>query len=406
MALKLSRPKLPAEMPKLHRPNVDMSALKKLPSRAPRVVRNNIERYLGLALGFFLFVGPFAVFTWFAYALTGTNGNATIHSICYRLPLDWLSGGTAAGVGPIAAVFIIGVLIVALLFGPLFCGRLCPVGALSEFVSRIVPLPDRYRMRIKDTRITASLRYGFLAGFIIMAWVAGGQAIQCSYGVELGRYCSSSLLEYMSLGMFTGAAPINYWNTGLVLTLVTWLVLGGVMMVGGRGWCLFFCPLGALSGLSHWVGAKLGLYHISFEEDKCRHCRKCEVSCPMWAIGLDRKVEPSLCMGCRECINNCSFKAYRGGFGRTGAKISGAVKDLVGRIRSTGTFILASSTVPAAVIVTGPCTSVGCAACPLGGACIIAMPLLFGGVAVCNSSGRVRRCLSSLRSRLPRLRKR
>jgi ferredoxin len=400
MALKLSALKLPAGS-NLRRP--DLSSLRKLRSRTPKVVKNNIERYLGLALGFFLFVAPFAVFTWIAYSLTGTEGDATIHSICYRLPLDWLSGQTATSVGPLAAGFIIIALIVALLFGPLFCGRLCPVGAVSEFVSRIIPLPDKYRMRIKDTRITASLRYGFLAGFVIMAWAAGGQAVQCSYGVDLGRYCSSSLLEYMSLGVFSGAAPVNYWNTGLVLTLITWLGLGGIMMVGGRGWCLFFCPLGALSGLSHALGARLGLYHIRFEEDKCKHCRKCEVSCPMWAIGLDRKVEPSLCMGCRECVHNCSFKAYRGGFGRTGDKISGAVKDLVSRIRSTGTFVLATSTAPAAVILTGPCASVGCAACPLGGACTVAMPLVFGGMVLYNRSGRVRRFLSSLRSRLPKL---
>jgi ferredoxin len=405
MALKLPRPKMPARLSDNLGKDISIPSLRTLPSRIPKVVKNNIERYLGLALGFFLFVAPFAVFTWFAYSLTGTDGDATIHSICYRLPLDWLTGGSVASVGPIAAAFVIVIVVIALLFGPLFCGRLCPVGAISEFVSRIVPLPTKYRMRIRDTRVTASLRYGFLAGFIIMGWAAGGQAAQCSYGVDLGRYCSSSILEYMSLGLFSGAAPVNYWNTGLLLTMFTWLVLGGIMMVGGRGWCLFFCPLGALSGISHALGSRLGLYHIKFDEDRCRHCRRCEVSCPMWAIGLDRKVEPALCIGCRECVHNCSFKAYRGGFGRSGQKISGAVKDLVSRIRSTGTFFLASSAGPVAAIVTGPCASVGCGACPLGGACAIGMPLLFGGMLVAKRSGRVRSYLSSLWMRLHRTRK-
>jgi ferredoxin-type protein NapH len=411
MAVKVPKLNLPEGLTKLRGMELSLSSLKELPSRLPKVgipkaVKNNYERYLGLALGFFLFVGPFAVFTWIAYSLVGAEGDASIHSICYRLPLDFLTGGSAAAVGPIAAAFIIAVLIIALLFGPLFCGRLCPVGAFSEFVSRIVPLPDKYRMRIRDTRITASLRYGFLAGFIIMGWMAGGQAAQCTYGVELGRYCSSSLLEYMSLGAFTGTAPVDYWNTGLLLTLFTWLVLGGIMMVGGRGWCLFFCPLGALSGLSHALGTRLGLYHIRFDEDKCRHCRKCEVSCPMWAIGLDRKVEPSLCMGCRECVHNCSFKAYGGTHGRTGQRINDTVKDLVGRIRSAGTFTMASATAPVAAIVTGPCASIGCGACPLGGACAIAMPLIFGGMLVTKQSSRARRFLASIRERLPRRSKR
>lgn len=406
MALKVPKLNLPVGLKDLRGKDISLTHLRSLPSRMPKVVRNNYERYLGLILGFFLFVAPFAVFTWVAFGLTGTDADATIHAICYRLPLDWLTGGSAATVGPIAAAFVIGVLAVALLFGPLFCGRLCPVGALSEFVSRVVPLPAKYRMRIRDTRITASLRYGFLAGFIIMGWAAGGQAAQCAYGVDLGRYCSSSLLEFMSLGLFTGAGPAAYWNTGLLLTLFTWLVLGGVMMVGGRGWCLFFCPLGALSGLSHALGSRLGMYHIKFDEDRCRHCRRCEVSCPMWAIGLDRKVEPSLCMACGECTHNCSFKAYGGSFGRTGQRIGDAVKDLIGRIRSVGTFALASSTAPVAAIITGPCASVGCGACPLGGACAIAMPLIFGGMLVTKQSSRARRFLASLRERLPRLRKR
>jgi len=406
MALKLPKTKLPAGLRLPPRgKGIDITHLRALPSKLPKVVRRNAERYIGLVIGFFLFVAPFTVFTWFAYSLTGSSGNASIHSICYRLPLDWLIGGSAALVGPIAAAFVIGALAVALLFGPLFCGRLCPVGAMSELVSRITPLPSRYRMRIRDTRVTASLRYGFLAGFILMGLAAGGRVAECSYGVDLGRYCSSSITEYMSLGLFGGALPANFWNTGLLLTLFAWLVLGGIMMVGGRGWCLFFCPLGALSGLSHALGSRLGLYHVQFHEDKCRRCRRCEVSCPMWAIGLDRRVEHSLCISCGECVHNCSFKAYQGGFGRTGVKITGAVKDLLGRIRSVGTFALASSTAPVAAVLTGPCASVGCAACPLGGACSLAMPLLFGGMIAARRSRRIKAALSSLRGRLRRKRK-
>ncbi|MDW5563757.1 MAG: 4Fe-4S binding protein [Methanomassiliicoccus sp.] len=405
MALKLALPKASAEQSKRSRPRASSEAFTGLSLHLPKVVRNNIERYLGLLLGFFLFVGPFAVFTWFAFYLTGTEGNATLHSICYRLPLDWLTGGTAATVGSLAAVFIIGVLIVALLFGPLFCGRLCPVGAVSELLSRAVPLPDRYRMRIKDTRVTVSLRYGFLVGFILMGWFVGGQSVQCSYGVNLGRYCSSSILEYMSQGLFSGAAPVNYWNTGLVLTLITWLVLGGIMMVGGRGWCLFFCPLGALSGLSHALGSRLGLYHVRFDENKCRHCRRCEVQCPMWAIGLDRRVETSLCMNCGECVHNCSFKAYRAGFGRSEKGATLAFRDAALKVKSSGAFVLASSTAPVAAIMTGPCATVGCAGCPLGGACAVAMPLLFGSMLVSQRSSGIRKHLAALRSRFRRWRK-
>jgi hypothetical protein len=81
------------------------------------------------------------------------------------------------------------------------------------------------------------------------------------------------------------------------------------------------------------------------------------------------------------------------------------VKDLLGRIRSSGTFVLATSTAPVAAIITGPCASVGCGACPLGGMCAIGMPLIFGGMLVAKRSLWIRERLSSLWERMRRARK-
>jgi ferredoxin-type protein NapH len=389
------------KIPKPKDPDSSASPLGGLRIRIPKTFKRNAERYLWLIAGFFLFVAPFALFTRFAYYIAGATGEPTIHSICYKLPLDWMITGTIPlAVGPIAVSFVVAVLAIALLFGPQFCGRLCPVGAISEFVSRIIPLPERFRMRIWNTSMTASLRYGFLAGFLMVGWVAGGNVAQCTYGVDIGRYCSSAIMEYMSLGLFSAVTPANFWNTGALLALLVWLGIGGIMMIGGRGWCLFFCPLGALSGLSHAVGKRLGLYHIEFKAHNCRKCKNCTVSCPMWAIGPRRRIEYSLCIGCRECVNNCAFDAYAGTYGRNGEKIKGAMMSMVDRVKAIGVFAFASASAPVALIVAGPCASTGCAACPLGGACMIALPLIYGGTMVAKSSSRIHPRLAALRSRL------
>jgi len=120
----------------------------------------------------------------------------------------------------------------------------------------------------------------------------------------------------------------------------------------------------------------------------------------MWAIGMDGKIERTLCNGCRECINNCSFNAYCGAYGSTGEKIHKKVKGAISRVRTASAFVLAAATAPLAYVFTGPCAATGCAACPLGGACAVTIPLLYGGMLLSRMSTRLRAALSSLRTRL------
>ncbi len=284
-----------------------------------RTLKRNKWRYLSMTAGFFLLVAPFAFLFQAFNALAGSDIPADIHSICYRVPLAWITGP-----GPllvdlyIATIIILFIIFVAFLFGPIFCGWMCPVGGMSEAISRSTPLPDNARLRVKEPRVTASLRYGFFVGFIVVAVAIGQQAIAYQYGGVTCRYCASYLLETGSSLVFTGSIAIEQpMNAGLILAIISWLVIGGILMVGGRGWCLFFCPLGALSGLAHKVGTKVGLYHIQFANEKCVKCKRCQTKCPVWAIGEDHKVEPALCIGCRECTKSCVGTAYSYKWGRT-----------------------------------------------------------------------------------------
>jgi hypothetical protein len=52
------------------------------------------------------------------------------------------------------------------------------------------------------------------------------------------------------------------------------------------------------------------------------------------------------------------------------------------RMRNTWIFILAASAAPISLVMSGPLCGGLCAACPAGGACLLAYPLLIGGVIV------------------------
>lgn len=276
-----------------------------------RVLLRGKWRYMSMFAGFFLIVAPFALIPEAYYYITGSTLDATIHTICYRVPLAWLSGAGPFLVDLMAATMLILIIIgVALIFGPLFCGWICPVGGLSEAISRAVPIPDKYRLNIKDTRVTAGLRYGFFVGYVLVAYAIGTDALAYQFGGVTCRYCASYLLEAGSLWLFTGTLLIEPFHAGVIIALVSWLVIGGLFMVGGRGWCLFFCPLGAISGLAHKAGAWMGFYRVEHKDTNCRDCKRCQVKCPMWAIKEDGNIERTLCIGCGECRRNCISKSY------------------------------------------------------------------------------------------------
>jgi polyferredoxin len=159
---------------------------------------------------------------------------------------------------------------------------------------------------------------GFLVGFISVAMIAG-------YGLLGGfssiccRYCASSVLQNFAYGVSGDLAAMEYWHTGSIISLGFWLVLGGVFFTGGRGWCLFFCPLGALSGIAHSIGSKIGLYKVKYNQEQCKSCASCDVKCPAWAVGEDKSVEKILCIGCQECTKSCKGGAYKFGRGEKNA---------------------------------------------------------------------------------------
>ena len=285
-----------------------------LSRQARKVITDNKWRYLSLIAGFFLFVAPFALLTRLIYRAIGNSATPTLHTFCYRMPLDWLFGGRVSALwGSVAAALVLGVIVLSYFAGPVFCGWLCPVGAVSEGVSRFAPLPEKLRMRIRDSRVASAMRFGFLAGFVSISVLVGYRLATGTLGSIACRLCASSVLQNFASAMFGQQGALDYWHTGSIVAMAGWLGLGGIFLSGGRGWCLFFCPLGAASNLAHRLGAWRGWLATRFEKSNCVECPECVVTCPMLALRPDRTVDRNLCMNCYECTHSCISGAYRCG---------------------------------------------------------------------------------------------
>lgn len=272
-----------------------------------QAIRRHPWRTVSIISGFILFVAPAALLVRGAYFLQGSTGNTDLHKVCFRMPFDWLfTGKLESFVGrPLIIVFLVAVVVIAFIFGPLFCGWLCPVGSASEVVSRITP--KKIKIDLSQKLNPGAIRYGFLGAFALTSLLAAfvpalGIASICC------RFCSSSQLQNLVGGIFN-PSNLVYWHSGAIMVIGAWLILGGVFWKGGRGWCLYACPLGAVSNLAHFIGSKLrNSLRINHDAAKCVECRKCEAVCPSWALfrqSKEIKVNRHTCIVCLECVKIC-----------------------------------------------------------------------------------------------------
>lgn len=224
---------------------------------------------------------------------------------CPRMFFTWREGMTTTqffmgflrsymGVALVAAI-----LLSTLFFGRYWCSHLCPVGSSTELGSRLVPK----KLRINYTGISAPpVRYGYLAVYLL-APLFGIGSLCCSYCnfATMPRLFGAAFME-ADLAYFLRTAGLI--NLGMIFLL-------GFMARGGRGYCNFFCPIGALDSLVNRIGARFGK-RMRVSPDKCNGCGACEKVCPTWAIDRDQQqatINHYSCFPCRECQKACPQQA-------------------------------------------------------------------------------------------------
>ncbi|MBN1304688.1 MAG: 4Fe-4S binding protein [Anaerolineales bacterium] len=176
------------------------------------------------------------------------------------------------------------VFLLAVLFGPVFCGWVCPLGTVQEWVSRM----GRKRLRRKFNhlvphRLDLVLRFG---RYLVLAWVLYATA-------QSGRLVFQAYDPYFAL--------FHFWTSEVAPTalLILGLTLGFSLLVE-RPWCKYACPYGALLGISN-------LFRVFSIRRIVRNCRSdgaCGILCPM-NIPVDNLevVRDHQCISCLECTS-------------------------------------------------------------------------------------------------------
>jgi polyferredoxin len=177
------------------------------------------------------------------------------------------------------------------LFGKVWCGWLCHLGALQEFLFRSFKL--KILTTIKAQKI---LKIVLIAVFII--WI-----VQLLI-TKTNLYC-----EYDPFKVAFNLVSVN--TTGYILLAL--LLISSVLI--NRPFCRTICPVGLVLG---WVSLLPGARRLK-KHDTCINCKSCHNECNKQAmIHENRKTElrHDDCIMCGECFSSCNKDALKVDFTR------------------------------------------------------------------------------------------
>jgi polyferredoxin len=215
--------------------------------------------------------------------------DASLHAVCPFGGVETLYTFAASGllvrkIHDSSLVLAGIVILLSILFGPVFCGWVCPLGTVQEWVGKLGrKLFKRRYNHFVPARLDTVLRY---ARYAILAWVLYVTAMS-------GTLIFEAYDPYFAL--------FNFWSGEVAPT--AFIILGLTLVLSifvERPWCKYACPYGAVLGVTNLFR----VFSIKRVESTCKADGACSIMCPM-NIPVDavKTVRDHQCISCLECTS-------------------------------------------------------------------------------------------------------
>ena len=221
-------------------------------------------------------------------------------------------------------------LLLTLLFGRVWCGWLCPLGTLLEWIGplRRSGQARRHVHRRPPPEKWRAIKYLLLVA-ILMAALLGNQTLLFADPMAILTRTMATAIWPAFRYAVTQAEAFLYqfrplWGAldalhraiiqplfqelepSFILAVPMALFLVGLVALNWwaeRFWCRYLCPLGGLLGLL----SKLSLVRREVS-DTCARCARCVHQCPTDTIdpGDNYRSDPAECIVCFDCLVNCT----------------------------------------------------------------------------------------------------
>lgn len=267
-----------------------------------RVSADDFQRWRGWVQGIFLLLNVwigvgFVLFVrglegrwipWEANRPPGVEGWLPIAGMMNTRYL--LETGRVPSIHPAAMVLFVTFVALSLIFRKAFCGWLCPVGTVSEWLwktgreafGRSFPTPKWLDLVLR------TCKYALFSAFFYAVLRMDAESIEGFLASPYGLIADVKMLNF-----FRFLSPMAAGFVGFLVI---------VSLFVPNAWCRYLCPYGALMGLAAMVSP----LRIHREKSACIDCGKCARVCPS-QLPVDKLVQirSAECIGCMECVSSC-----------------------------------------------------------------------------------------------------
>ena len=218
---------------------------------------------------------------------------------------------------------------VTVIAGPLFCGWICPTGALQDLGGWVRGKLTKLKARATRPRLIALgfVALVFLALLVHLAlardmfledsslhWAAG--VLVLCYLVVVGvaedgalrglRLASVLLILVATVAKQNITSPTHFAfsSRGDPASALSTLVIVLAALLVNRAFCRYLCPWGYLLGQPN----RFARLKIVVDDARCDSCNTCERSCAVRAVELG-EVRTDQCQLCYACVDNCPKSA-------------------------------------------------------------------------------------------------
>jgi len=215
---------------------------------------------------------------------------------------------------------VVGLIILTLLLGRVYCSVICPLGIFQDILSWFSSKHKRNRFSYTPAR--RWLRIIVLVVFVVLILlgftsIASLIAPYSAYGriatnlfaplYQCGNDLLASIAKWFNSYAFY-SVDFVWIKSGItfIVAIITFIVIGQMAWHGGRNYCNTICPVGTVLGFF----SRFSFFKIFIDTSKCNGCKLCARNCKSSCINPEaHKVDYSRCVACMDCIGNCHQSA-------------------------------------------------------------------------------------------------